>query len=101
MGVERHCQSNYCSVSPLCGQSMTSEQFVYWLQGYFELLPEGVGVEENSGLDEGQVEIIKAHLALVLHNVTRVTVPEVTSAPNPPWTPPSIVTCQNTNGHIC
>lgn len=37
---------------------MTSEQFIFWLQGYFELA-------DPKNLTEEQVEIIKNHLKLV------------------------------------
>jgi hypothetical protein len=42
---------------------MTSEQFTYWLQGYFEL-------GHLKTLDEKQVQIIKDHLNLVFKKVT-------------------------------
>jgi len=42
---------------------MTSEQFTYWLQGYFE-------IANTSELDRKQVEIIKDHLNLVFSKVT-------------------------------
>lgn len=38
---------------------MTSEQFVFWLQGFFELSP------DSEILTDKQVEIIKNHLKLV------------------------------------
>lgn len=44
---------------------MTTDQFVYWLQGYFELVD-----GEQQSLSVRQVEIIKRHLDLVLVNVT-------------------------------
>jgi hypothetical protein len=37
---------------------MTSRDFCYWLQGYFEICP-------NKSLNAHQVEIIKKHLAMV------------------------------------
>ncbi len=43
---------------------MNSENFAYWLQGYFELL----GKDEP--LTKEQVQIIKDHLALVFDKVT-------------------------------
>lgn len=46
---------------------MTPRDFVYWIQGLFELS----GVEV---LDEEQVEVVKEHLALVL---TKLTTKEV------------------------
>ena len=42
---------------------MTTEQFVYWLQGYFEL-------SGAKTLNEEQVKIVKDHIALVLNKVT-------------------------------
>lgn len=44
---------------------MNSENFTYWLNGFFEL-----SSEETRTLNEEQVQIIKDHLALVLHKVT-------------------------------
>jgi hypothetical protein len=38
---------------------MKSVEFCYWLQGHFEIAPEG------QGLTPAQVETIKKHLALV------------------------------------
>jgi hypothetical protein len=43
---------------------MNPENFVYWLQGYFELLG------RDGPLTKAQVKIIKKHLALTLTNVT-------------------------------
>lgn len=42
---------------------MTTEQFTYWLQGYFEL-------SGATTLNEQQVRIIKEHIALVLKKQT-------------------------------
>jgi hypothetical protein len=42
---------------------MTSRDFCYWLQGFFELSFEELG--ETGGLTEGQVSIIKNHLNMV------------------------------------
>lgn len=42
---------------------MTTEQFTYWLQGFFE-------VSGDKKLNEKQVTIIKDHLALVFDKVT-------------------------------
>lgn len=44
---------------------MTSEQFVYWLQGYFE-------ISKDKTLDESQIQIIKDHLSLVFNKVTPI-----------------------------
>ena len=40
---------------------MKSEQFVFWLQGFFEL-------SESNTLSEKQVEIVKNHLKLVFYH---------------------------------
>lgn len=43
---------------------MTPENFVYWLQGYFEL------AEPSTGLTDSQTQTIKNHLALVfIHSI--------------------------------
>lgn len=42
---------------------MTSEQFTYWLQGFFE-------ISNQHTLDENQVKIIRDHLDLVFTKVT-------------------------------
>jgi hypothetical protein len=44
---------------------MTTEQFTYWLQGYFEL-------SGATSLNEQQVKIIKDHIALVINKQTPV-----------------------------
>jgi hypothetical protein len=41
---------------------MTSRDFCYWLQGYFELMGNGAPVTDE------QAEIIRNHLALVFHH---------------------------------
>lgn len=38
---------------------MKAHEFCYWLQGYFELAPDG------QGLNAKQLECVRAHLALV------------------------------------
>ena len=43
---------------------MTAENFVYWLNGLFELNP------DTKKLSEEQVKIIKEHIALVLNKYT-------------------------------
>lgn len=43
---------------------MQSRDFAYWLQGYFEIT-EATANRAPEGLTEGQVEMIKKHLALV------------------------------------
>lgn len=42
---------------------MTTEQFTYWLQGYFEL-------SGATSLNEEQVKVIKEHIVLVLKKQT-------------------------------
>lgn len=42
---------------------MSERDFVYWLQGYFEL-------SNTKQLDEAQINMIKQHLDLVLNKVT-------------------------------
>jgi len=42
---------------------MTSEQFTYWLQGYFE-------ISDSKMLSSRQTQIIKDHLDLVFNKVT-------------------------------
>ena len=42
---------------------MTTEQFTYWLQGFFEL-------SGATTLNEEQVKVIKEHIALVLKKTT-------------------------------
>lgn len=42
---------------------MNSQEFAYWLQGFFEL-------NGSNKLNEKQVQIIKDHLALVMTKVT-------------------------------
>jgi hypothetical protein len=57
-------------------KKMTEENFVYWLQGFFEL-------NEVKSIDEQQVKIIKEHLALVLKKDTLtsfVTFPNIQSS---------------------
>lgn len=45
---------------------MTSRDFCYWLQGYFEILNSTGNRDTNEGaLSHGQVECIKKHLAMV------------------------------------
>jgi hypothetical protein len=55
---------------------MTPENFVYWLQGYFEL-NDAAGTSTTSVtpgtlkfLSEKQLQVIKDHLNLVLHKKT-------------------------------
>ena len=55
---------------------MTPENFVYWLQGYFEL-NDTAGSGTLRLLREEQLKVIKDHLKLVLEKKT------------PAWIPPS------------
>lgn len=67
---------------------MTSEQFVYWLQGYAELSGERPTAE--------QWQSIKEHLGLVLNKVTpKVTAPsfQYPSVQLPVTWPDSEITC--------
>lgn len=45
------------------GDEMTSRDFCYWLQGYFEVAERGGSRPE--ALSPSQVEAVKAHLAMV------------------------------------
>ncbi len=48
---------------------MQSRDFVYWLQGYFEIAA-ATSNREPEGLTDGQVEMIKKHLAMVfIHEI--------------------------------
>lgn len=45
---------------------MTPEQFVYWLQGYFEIR----GIGDIEGVEAKEAKIIRDHLRLVFKKVT-------------------------------
>lgn len=47
---------------------MTSKDFCYWLQGYFEMTREGDEPGVPRDLTLAQVECIERHLALVFHH---------------------------------
>jgi len=47
------------------GNYITSRDFVYWLQGYFEINDVNQNSEINVGLNYQQVEVIQRHLSLV------------------------------------
>ncbi len=65
---------------------MTSQEFAYWLQGYFELTPDGLGFSAE------QVKVVKDHLQLVFQKVTPVVdIP-------PPMFPPCVVDGAMGNG---
>jgi hypothetical protein len=63
---------------------MTEKDFIYWLQGFFELS----GAET---LNKQQVKAIKEHMALVMKKVTPSTVqpPFPVTIPNIPYVPPT------------
>lgn len=42
---------------------MTSQEFVFWLNGFFE-------IADPKTMDEKQIQVIKDHIALVLNKVT-------------------------------
>lgn len=87
---------------------MTSEQFTYWLQGFFE-------INDPKTIDEKQTQIIKDHLALVFNKVTPDrkdiwNTPIINPLPQPyvnpytrtvdPYHPPFTVTCSNASALI-
>ena len=59
---------------------MTTKEFAYWLQGYFE-------ISGAKGLDERQVEVVRDHLALVFTKVTPDRVIDDTKPLRPPLPP--------------
>ena len=73
---------------------MTSEQFVYWMQGFLE-------ISGNKEITPEQVNIIKDHISLVLTKVTPtypLSVPYPQQIPGSPEqlffpTPPYTITC--------
>lgn len=54
---------------------MTSRDFCYWLQGYFELNEE---LNDGRGMGAGQTERIKRHLALVFKHEIDPSMPDPT-----------------------
>jgi len=69
---------------------MEERDFVYWLNGFFEL-------SGATTLNEQQVKVIKEHLALVMTKVTPTTIPP-TVLPNNPLLPKGWeITCQTTD----
>jgi len=64
---------------------MTPENFVYWLQGYFEINDAaGTGVNSLASgkirfLNNDQIQIIKDHLKLVLEKKTPTWIPSSNS----------------------
>jgi len=74
---------------------MTSENFVFWLQGYLELSQH---LDGPKGLNEQQVEEIKNHLNTVLIKVTPSLPMQVPLFPSlPSYVPP--VTCSTESFH--
>jgi len=66
---------------------MTPENFVYWLQGYFEI-NDAAGASTTSVtpgtlkyLNEKQIQVIRDHLKLVLEKKTPVRLPYSFSPP--------------------
>lgn len=65
---------------------MTTEQFVYWLQGFLE-------IADPTNLNEKQIQIIRDHIGLVLDKQTpnrQIPVYPYTP-PQIPLTPPTII----------
>lgn len=63
---------------------MTPENFVYWLQGYFEIQDAYVNKPNTirtEYLDEAQVQLIRDHLKLVLEKKTPIRLPYSFSPP--------------------
>jgi len=58
-------------------ERMTPEQFVYWLQGFFELK------DNNGGINAKQVQIIEDHLSIVFNKVTPNRKPDVPTPAGP------------------
>lgn len=77
---------------------MTSRDFVYWLQGYFELVGHGIPTATTGhGLSADQADCIKRHLAMVfIHEIDPAAGPnehqaklDEAHAPKPPSGIPS------------
>jgi len=76
---------------------MTSEQFTYWLQGFFELT-------DSNKLSEKQVQMIKDHLQLVFTKITpdySRKFPDLPIAPYQPIAPSPYQPTWFPNGPIC
>lgn len=69
---------------------MTPENFVYWLQGYFEISAHNGAI---NSLNDQQVEEIKNHLKLVLQKVTTDPLKEATQLTLPFPSFPHITYC--------
>ncbi len=66
---------------------MTSRDFCFWLQGYFEL------AEPCAGLSQKQREVIAAHLALVFKH-------EIDPSMGPPKQQKKLNAIHNSNGDL-
>ena len=60
---------------------MNERDFVYWLQGFFE-------ISREKSLDESQTKIIKEHLALVFMKITKEKLDDDLKKMIPPYYPP-------------
>jgi hypothetical protein len=72
---------------------MTPENFVYWLQGYFEILSAGPKTAEKLTLTAAQVEMIEKHLGYVFKRQEGYIVPftsPILTQPSPGTVQPSI-----------
>ena len=54
---------------------MTSRDFCYWLQGYFEITEE---LKDGRGIGAGQTDMIRRHLALVFKHEIDPSMPDPT-----------------------
>ena len=54
---------------------MTSRDFCYWLQGYFEITEE---LKDGRGIGAGQAEMIRRHLSLVFKHEIDPSIPDPT-----------------------
>jgi hypothetical protein len=81
---------------------MTAEQFVYWLQGYFE-------INDPDRISPIETKIIKDHLALVFKKETPVRTISIPNTPQtyvgdpyPEWLHKNTVYCStDTDKKIC
>lgn len=75
---------------------MSSLEFCYWLQGYFEIRREEVGLSDK------QIEIIKDHLQLIFNKVTpNRNVPNYYPSIGSVITPTSLQYCASDNRKLC
>ena len=54
---------------------MTSRDFCYWLQGYFEITEE---LKDGRGIGAGPAEMIRRHLSLVFKHEIDPSIPDPT-----------------------